>query len=137
MTSRRSIALALAPALLLVSCGGDADDDTPPANRAPIVDGVEAPDEVAAANGQYLVQVRVTYHDDDNETVSKIRLQIPKGNFDQTTPIQQATPANRSAIVAIQLVAASAPKGAYEYSVSVFDERGLESAPATKTLTLK
>lgn len=137
MTSRRSIALALVPALLLFACGGDAGDDTPPANRAPIVDGVEAPAEVAPANGQYLVQVRVTYHDDDNETVSKIRLQIPKGNFDQTTPIQQATPANRSAIVAIQLVASSAPAGTYEYSVSVIDARGLESAPATKTLTLK
>lgn len=137
MNCRRSIALAVVPALLLVSCGGDAGDDGPPPNRAPIVDAIEAPDEVAATNGQYLVQVRVTYHDDDNETVSKIRLRIPRGNFDQTTPIQQATPANRSAIIAIQLVAASAPKGTYDYSVSVFDERGLESAPATKNLTLK
>jgi hypothetical protein len=119
------------------SCGGDADDGTPPANRAPVVDDVEAPAEITATNGQYVVQVRVTYHDDDNETVSKVRLQIPAGSFDQTTPIQQATPANRSAIVGIQLVASTAPPGDYEYSVSVFDERGLESAPATRTLTLK
>ncbi len=137
MIFRRSIALALGPTLLLLSCGGDAGEDGPQANRAPVVDGVEAPAEVAAASGQYLVQVRVSYHDDDNETVSKIRLQIPKGSFDQTTPIQQATPSNRSAVVAIQLVAATAPAGTYEYSVSVIDERGLESAPATKTLTLK
>lgn len=137
MRSGPSFAIALAGSVLLVACGGDAADDAPPPNRAPVVDTVEAPDEVTASGGQYLAQVRVTYHDDDEDVVSKIRLQFPKGNFDQTTPIQQATPANRAAVVAIQLVAATAPPGSYEYIVSVFDEHGLESAPVTKTLTLK
>lgn len=124
--------------LVLAACGGDAEDQgPPPPNRAPAIDAVDAPSEVSPASGQYVAQVRVTYHDDDNDTVSRIRLQIPKGRFDQTTPIQQATPENTSAIVAIQLVAATAPPGTYEYLVSVFDEHGLESAPVTRELTLK
>ena len=135
MTNRKVIALTLA--LLLAACGGDAEDDGPPPNRAPVVDAVDAPAEVTPAAGKYVVQVRVSYHDDDNDTVSQIRLQFPAGQFDQTTPIQQATPANRSAIVAIELIAATAPPGTYDYTVSVFDEHGLESAEATKQLTLK
>ena len=96
---------------------------------------VDAPDEVTPASGKYVLQVRVSFHDDDQDTVSQLRMQFPAGAVDQTTPIQQATPVNRSATVGIELIGAA--PGAYEYLVSVFDEHGLESAPLTKQLTLK
>ena len=137
MASRGSIVLA---ALFVVSCGGDdssGGDKPPAANQAPVVDGVDAPSSLTATNGVYETQVHVSYHDDDDDTVSQVRLQIPAGHFDQTTPIQQATPANHAATITLQLQAATARKGTYDYTVSVIDAAGLESAPVTKQLTLQ
>ena len=123
-------------AAALISCGGDSDSgpSTPVANRAPVIDGVEASAEVAKSNGRYATPVKVSFHDDE---VTKIRLRIPDGGYDDSTVIQGAVPQAKSATLTMDFDAATVAAGTYEYLVSVFDAQGNESQPVTKTITFK
>lgn len=107
------------------------------ANRAPVVDAVDASAEVAKSNGRYATPVKVSFHDDDNDAVTKIRLRIPDGRYDETTSIQGAVPQAKSATLTMDFDAATVAAGTYEYLVSVFDAQGNESQPVTKTVTFK
>jgi hypothetical protein len=123
----------------LFACGGDSES-TPPApvpNRPPVIDGIEASAEVAVANGRYVTPVKVSFHDDDNDAVTKIRLRIPDGNYDETTVVQGAAPQAPSATLTMDFDAKTVAAGTYEYLVSVFDAKGNESQPVTKTVTFK
>jgi hypothetical protein len=124
--------------LLLVACGGDSESTPAPVpNRPPIVDGVEASAEIAASGGRYVTPVKVSFHDEDNDAVTKIRLRIPDGNYDESTVIQGAVPQAKSATLTMDFDAKSVAAGTYEYLVSVFDAQGNESQPMTKTITFK
>jgi hypothetical protein len=123
--------------LCLAACGGDSETPAPVPNRPPVVDGVEASAEVAASGGRYVTPVKVTFHDDDNDAVTKIRLRIPDGNYDETTTIQGAVPQAKSATLTMDFDAATVAAGTYEYLVSVMDAQGNESQPVTKTVTFK
>lgn len=129
----------LLAAAALISCGGDSDSgpSTPGANRAPVIDAVDASAEVAKSNGRYSAPVKVSFHDDDNDAVTKIRLRIPEGGYDDSTVIQGAVPQAKSATLTMDFDAATVAAGTYEYLVSVFDAQGNESAPVTKTVTFK
>lgn len=122
--------------LSLIACGGDSES-VPVPNRPPVVDAVEASAEVAASGGRYVAPVKVTFRDDDNDAVTKIRLRIPDGNYDETTDIQGAVPQAKSATLTMDFDAATVAAGSYEYLVSVFDSQGNESQPVTKTVTFK
>lgn len=125
--------------ILVVSCGGESTS-SPPApvpNRAPVVDGVDASAEVAVSAGRYATPLKVSFHDDDNDAVTKMRLRIPDGGYDETTAIQGAVPEAKSATLTMDFDAATVAAGTYEYLVSVFDARGNESQPVTKTITFK
>jgi hypothetical protein len=125
--------------LFVLACGGDAAESTPAPvpNRAPVIDGVEASAEVAKSGGRYVAPVKVSFHDDDNDAVTKIRLRIPDGNYDDTTVIAGAVPQAKSATMTMDFDAATVAAGTYEYLVSVFDSLGNESQPVTKSVTFK
>lgn len=124
-------------AFALLACGGDTDGSAPLPNRAPVVDAVDASAEVAASNGRYVTPLKVSFHDDDNDAVTKIRLRVPSGGYDATTNIQGAVPQAKSATLTMDFDAATVAAGSYEYLVSVFDSHGNESEPLTKTVTFK
>ena len=120
-----------------VACGGDAEGTAPVPNRPPVVDAVDASAEVAASGGRYVTPVKVSFHDDDNDAVTRIRLRVPNGGFDESTVIQGAVPQAKSATLTMSFDAATVAAGTYEYLVSVFDSAGNESEPFTKTVTFK
>jgi hypothetical protein len=124
--------------VVLIACGGDSESTPAPVpNRPPVIDGVEASAEVAASGGRYVTPVKVSFHDDDNDAVTKIRLRIPDGNYDESTLVQNAAPQAKSATLTMDFDAATVAAGTYEYLVSVFDSQGNESQPTTKTITFK
>lgn len=129
--------LSSAVSVASTACGGDTDGSAPQANRPPVVDAVDASAEVAVSNGRYATPVKVSFHDDDNDAVTKIRLRIPDGSYDQTTNIQGAVPQAKSATLTMDFDAATVAAGTYEYLVSVFDSQGNESEPLTKTITFR
>jgi hypothetical protein len=134
------LSIASLASLASVACGGDSESTPAPApvpNRAPVIDGVEASAEVAVSAGRYVTPVKVSFHDDDNDAVTKIRLRIPDGNYDETTTVQGAAPQAKSATLTMDFDAATVAAGSYEYLVSVFDAQGNESQPVTKTVTFK
>lgn len=120
-----------------VACGGESEGTAPVPNRPPVVDAVDASAEVAASGGRYVTPVKVSFHDDDNDAVTRIRLRIPKGGYDESTVIQGAVPQAKSATLTMDFDAATVAAGPYEYLVSVFDSQGNESEPLTKTVTFK
>lgn len=132
----RSAWLFLVGSSLVIGCGGDAEAPNGP-NRPPVIDGVEASAEVAASGGQYATPVKVLFHDDDNDAVTKIRLRIPDGNYDASTVIQGAVPQAKSATLTMSFAANTVAAGTYEYLVSVSDSLGNESQPVTKTIIFK
>lgn len=124
--------------LPLIACGGDTDGGAAPVpNRPPVVDAVDASAELAPSGGRYVTPVKVSFHDDDNDAVVRIRLRIPDGGYDESTVIQGATPQAKSATLTMDFDAATVAAGTYEYLVSVFDAQGNESAPLSKTITFK
>lgn len=130
--------LLFALPFLVFACGDSSDSGTsPPPNRAPVIDSLDAPTEVTASGGKYTVTLVLKFHDDDNDAVDKLRLQIPAGKFDQTTPIQGAVPQAAGATLSLQLDAATVPANTYDLEVSVFDSLGHESVGVQKQITFK
>lgn len=126
-------------AVLLAACGGDTEGggSTPKENRPPVVDGVEVSAEIAASGGRYAAPVRVSFHDDDGDVVTRIRVRIPDSNYDESTVIQGAVAAQKSATLTLDFEAASVPPGTYEFLFSVLDINGLESQAVSTNLTFK
>ncbi len=121
---------ALAAALGCLSC---ASSSSAPSNTPPEVQ-VTGPDTVAAANGQYNIPFTVTWKDADNDAIANLRYRVPAVGTDTT----QAVPAGAALGVQLTiLVSATAPKQAYDFTISVFDARGAESKPVVKQVTLQ
>jgi hypothetical protein len=125
--------------LVLVACGGgESGGDAPKGpNRPPVVDAIDSSDEIAASGGRYVAPIDVKFHDDDGDAVTKLRVRIPSGNYDQTTVIQRAAPEATGATVTMDFDSKTVAAGTYEYFVSVFDAQGLESEAKSKNITFK
>lgn len=125
------------PFFLLLSCGGDSSDAPKGPNRPPVVDSLDSSIEVAATSGRYVAPVIVKFHDDDGDAITKLRVRIPDGNYDETTVVQRADPRATGATVTMDFDAKTVAAGTYEYFVSVFDAPGLESEAVSRTITFK
>lgn len=126
---------------VLAACGSDdsSSSNSCPSdpNKAPVIDSLDSSAEVAASNGRYVAPVSVKFHDENCDAVTKVRVRIPTGNYDDTTTIRDAVPDAKGATVTLDFDAATVAAGTYEYFVSVFDAKGLESEAKSKTITFK
>jgi len=133
----RSRLLFVLPFVVL-ACSDSADSSGgPPPNRAPVIDSLDAPTDVVASGGKYTMTLILKFHDDDKDAVTKLRLQIPAGKFDETTSIQGAVPEAAGATLSLQLDAATVPANTYDLQISVFDSVGHESVGIQKKVTFK
>jgi hypothetical protein len=132
--------LLLAAVLLsfsaVVACSSDDDASTATPNRGPVLDSVDAPAEVSAADGIYKIPVTIFWSDPDGDAVSKLRYQVPDAKVDRT---REAPNGGQDSLgVKLEIVLpATVEKKTYELLFSAFDSKGLEGEPVTKTVTLE
>lgn len=119
-------------AVVLCACSSDSSDT----NNPPVIDSVDAPASVTAADGAFTVPITILAHDDDKDAIKAIHYKIPAGEIDQTEQLKE-TSSDAAGVKLTLMVADSAPRQTYEYSVSVIDARGAESAAVTKTVTFE
>lgn len=123
--------------LVLAACSSSESDPPPPQNRPPVIDGIDAPLQVSlAASGNYEVPFKVSFHDDDKDAVTKIRVRVKDSPVDITGAVSNPTPEAVAAQGAFAFQG-SAPKATYEMQMSVIDARGAESLPIVHAVTLK
>lgn len=123
------------PVALAVTTGCSSSSDGV-SNAPPVIDSVDAPAEVTLQNNQFQVEMEIRFHDSDKEAVSKLRYRIPAGQIDKTITADGATAETPGAKLTL-VFPGNTPKGTYDYTLTVFDARGAESAPTTKQITLK
>lgn len=120
-------------AAVLCACSSDSDGSS---NNPPVIDSVDAPASVTAADGAFTVPITILAHDDDKDAITAIHYKIPAGEIDETEQLKN-TSTDAAGVKLTLMVADSAPRQTYEYSVSVIDARGAESAAVTKTVTFE
>lgn len=125
---------ALVSTLAACSAGSDDAAATTP-NNAPVIDSVDAPTSVSAAEGLYHIPVTMLWSDPDGDAIAKVRYQIPEAKLDRS---KDAPAGTDSVGVKLDILASdSLPKKTYDIVFSVFDAKGLESAPITKTVSFE
>lgn len=123
--------------LLLLAACSSSESDPPPQNRPPVIDGIDAPPQVTlAASGNYEVPFKVSFHDDDKDAVTKIRVRVKDSTVDITGAVSNPTPDAVAAQGAFAFQG-TAPKATYEMQMSVIDARGAESLAIVHAVTLK
>ena len=123
--------------LILAACSSSESAPPPPENHPPVIDGVDAPLQVSlAATGNYEVPFKVSFHDDDKDAITKIRVRVKDSTVDITGAVSNPTPEAVAAQGAFAFQG-SAPKATYEMQMSVIDARGAESLAVVQAITLK
>jgi hypothetical protein len=131
--SLRSAFFSLAPSFALFACSSSS---SAPAGQPPVIDSVDAPATATQSNGAYAITATVAFHDPNKAAITKVRLEIPAANLDTSQDVRNANPAAVSAQV-LFAISGSAPKQSYNYSISVIDATGAESAAVEKSITLE
>lgn len=126
----RSLALILFA--FLQGCSSDAEKS----NAPPVIDSVEGPAETTPSGGNNIVSLEVRFHDDDKDAITTVRFRVTELGVDQRTNFQGANPDAPGGTLIIGFPAA-VPKKAYDIILTAIDARGGESAPVTKTVTVK
>lgn len=123
--------LALSLASFTVACGAEA------ANDAPILDSVDSPLAVHAANGVYRIPVSVGFHDNDGEAVTHVRYRVAP-SIDRVVEIAMPNPTRQTAEVMLEIPAAEigGGGGARAVEITVLDGRGAESRPLPRMVAL-
>jgi hypothetical protein len=125
----------LLPALLttLAACSSSSGDKP---NAAPVIDSIDAPAEATQQQGQWAVTFTIMFHDADKDAITNLKYKVVQNGLTGSAQPQGTNPDAVGAKLTL-LVPGTVQPGTYEIAFTVVDARGAESAPVSKSVTLK
>lgn len=116
--------------------GGCSSSSGGSSNTPPVIDSVDAPAEVTQQGGQWAVTFTIMFHDADKDAITSLKYKVAQ-NGQTGTAQPQSTNADAVGAKLVLVVPGSVPTGTYDIAFTVVDARGAESAPVSKSVTLK